>query len=241
MTLSNIKLPKHVAIEMDGNRRWAKKRGLAAIAGHAYAVDKVVEKLIERAGELGVKYLTLWAFSTENWQRDEVEVSGLMNLFRKALMTKVKKFIAKGARLQLIGDMSRFAPDIQEGMKKAIEASQTNDKITVTFALNYGGRDEIVRAVNRYLSTFEDSPCRMTYKDCPLTQEQLEKYLDTAGMPNPELIIRTGGEQRTSGFLMWQSAYSEWYFTNKLFPEFTPAEFDKAIEEYQGRQRRFGK
>ncbi len=241
MTLSNIKLPKHVAIEMDGNRRWAKKRGLAAIAGHAYAVDKVVEKLIERAGELGVKYLTLWAFSTENWQRDEVEVSGLMNLFRKALMTKVKKFIAKGARLQLIGDMSRFAPDIQEGMKKAIEASQTNDKITVTFALNYGGRDEIVRAVNRYLSTFEDSPRRMTYKDCPLTQEQLEKYLDTAGMPNPELIIRTGGEQRTSGFLMWQSAYSEWYFTNKLFPEFTPAEFDKAIEEYQGRQRRFGK
>jgi len=201
----------------------------------------VVEKLIERAGELGVKYLTLWAFSTENWQRDEVEVSGLMNLFRKALMTKVKKFIAKGARLQLIGDMSRFAPDIQEGMKKAIEASQTNDKITVTFALNYGGRDEIVRAVNRYLSTFEDSPRRMTYKDCPLTQEQLEKYLDTAGMPNPELIIRTGGEQRTSGFLMWQSAYSEWYFTNKLFPEFTPAEFDKAIEEYQGRQRRFGK
>ena len=241
MTLSNIKLPKHVAIEMDGNRRWAKKRGLAAIAGHAYAVDKVVEKLIERAGELGGKYLTLWAFSTENWQRDEVEVSGLMNLFRKALMTKVKKFIAKGARLQLIGDMSRFAPDIQEGMKKAIEASQTNDKITVTFALNYGGRDEIVRAVNRYLSTFEDSPRRMTYKDCPLTQEQLEKYLDTAGMPNPELIIRTGGEQRTSGFLMWQSAYSEWYFTNKLFPEFTPAEFDKAIEEYQGRQRRFGK
>ena len=159
--LDTQNIPQHVAIEMDGNRRWAKKRGLAAIAGHAYAVDKVVEKLIERAGELGVKYLTLWAFSTENWQRDEVEVSGLMNLFRKALMTKVKKFIAKGARLQLIGDMSRFAPDIQEGMKKAIEASQTNDKITVTFALNYGGRDEIVRAVNRYLSTFEDSPRRI--------------------------------------------------------------------------------
>ncbi|MFH1244501.1 MAG: polyprenyl diphosphate synthase [bacterium] len=220
--LDTNNVPKHIAIIMDGNRRWAKKQGLAAIAGHAYAVDKVVENLIERAGELGVKYLTLWAFSTENWNRDEKEVTGLMNLFRKALMTKVEKFIAKGARLRLIGDMSRFAPDIQEGMKKAIEASNKNDKITVTFALNYGGRDEIKRAVEKGGKRFE-------------------KYLDTAGTPDPELIIRTGGEQRMSGFLMWQSAYSEWYFTETLFPDFGPAEFDKAIEEYQGRQRRFGK
>lgn len=216
------KMPQHVAIIMDGNRRWAKKRGLAAIAGHAYAVDKVVENLIERAGELGIKYLTLWVFSTENWDREQEEVNGLMNLFRKALMTKVEKFIAKGAKLQMIGDITRFAPDIQEGMKKAMAASEKNDKITVTFALNYGGRDEIKRAVAKGGSDFG-------------------KYLDTAGMPDPELIIRTGGEQRTSGFLMWSAAYSEWYFTEKLFPEFTPEELEKAIDEYQQRQRRFGK
>ncbi len=234
--LDKTKIPKHVGIIMDGNRRWAKKQGLTALAGHAVAVDAVVEKLIERAAELDIQYLTLWAFSTENWERGEEEVTGLMNLFRKALVTKVEKFIEKGARLKMIGDLSRFSPDIQEGMKKAMKASAGNTKITVTFALNYGGRDEIVRAVNRYLSTCEDSPRRMTYKDCPLTQ-----YLDTAGMPDPDLVIRTGGEQRTSGFLMWSSAYSELYFTETLFPDFGPEQFDRAIEEYENRQRRYGR
>lgn len=232
--LNKNNIPQHVAIMMDGNRRWARKRGLAAIAGHAEAVDKTVENLIKRAGELGVKYLTLWAFSTENWGREKDEVDGLMNLFRKALMTKVERFIAKGARLRLIGDMSRFAPDIQEGMKKAMEASNKNDKITVTFALNYGGRDEIVRAIRRLL---EDSRKQETV----ISQDLFGKYLDTAGMPDPDLIIRTGGEQRTSGFLMWSGAYSELYFTDTLFPDFGTAELDKAIEEYQTRQRRFGK
>ncbi len=237
MTLEKTKIPKHVAIIMDGNRRWAKKRGLAAVAGHAFAVDSVTEQLIERAGELGIKYLTLWAFSTENWKRDKDEVDGLMNLFRKALMTKVQKFIEKGAKLQMIGDMSRFAPDIQEGMKKAMAASAQNTKITVTFALNYGGRDEIVRAVNRLMvdrKSSDHSPI--------ITQgSELEQYLDTAGMPDPDLIIRTGGEQRLSGFLMWQAAYSELYFTEILFPDFGPEQLDGAIEEFQSRQRRFGK
>ena len=235
--INMTKIPMHVAIIMDGNRRWAKKQGLVAIAGHAYAVEHTVEQLIERAGELGIKYLTLWAFSTENWGRDKDEVTGLMNLFRKALMTKVEKFIQKGARLKMIGDIGRFAPDIQKGMREAEKKSEMNDKITVTFALNYGGRDEILRAVNAY----KDSPRRMNYKESPLVAVELEKYLDTAGMPDPDLIIRTGGEQRTSGFLMWSGAYSELYFTDKLFPEFSPEEFDKAIEEYQKRQRRFGK
>ena len=140
--LDTNNIPKHIGIIMDGNRRWAKAKGLPAIAGHAYAVENTTEALIERAGEMGVKYLTLWAFSTENWGRPEDEVSGLMNLFRKALETKVAKFIAKGARLRMIGDMSRFSADIQEGMKKAMVASEQNDKINVTFALNYGGRDE---------------------------------------------------------------------------------------------------
>lgn len=222
---------------MDGNRRWAKKRGLVAIAGHAEAVDKTVENIIERAGELGVKYLTLWAFSTENWGREKDEVDGLMNLFRKALMNKVEKFITQGAKLRLIGDMSRFAPDIQEGMKKAIEASNKNDKITVTFALNYGGRDEILRAIKKMHEEIRNS----SFEIRNLDEKHFSSFLDTAGLPDPDLIIRTGGEQRTSGFLMWSAAYSELYFTDTLFPDFTPAEFDKAIEDYQGRQRRFGK
>jgi undecaprenyl diphosphate synthase len=220
--LDTNNIPKHIGIIMDGNRRWAKAKGLPAIAGHAYAVENTTEALIERAGEMGVKYLTLWAFSTENWGRPEDEVSGLMNLFRKALETKVAKFIARGARLRMIGDMSRFSADIQEGMKKAMVASEQNDKINVTFALNYGGRDEIKRAVEK-------------------SGVEFEKYLDTAGMPDPDLIIRTGGDYRLSGFLMWQAAYSELYFIDTLFPDFTPEKFDVAVEEYQRRQRRFGK
>lgn len=215
-------IPAHIAVIMDGNRRWAKAKGLPAIAGHAYAVEKTVEALIERAGEMGVKYLTMWAFSTENWGRAEDEVTGLMNLFRKAIETKAGRFIAKGARLRLIGDMSRFSEDIQVGMKRVIAESEKNEKITVTFALNYGGRDEIKRAVQKGGVDFE-------------------KHLDTAGMPDPDLIIRTGGDYRLSGFLMWQAAYSELYFTETLFPDFTPEKFDEAVEEYQSRQRRFGK
>lgn len=249
-----VKSPKHVAIIMDGNRRWAKKRGLAAVAGHAFATDSVVEKIIERAGELGISYLTLWAFSTENWERDADEVSAVMNIFRKALATKVEKFIQKGARLQLIGDTSRFAPDIQKGMEQAIEKSKNNTKITVTFALNYGGRDEILRAVNRLISESANQHILRQAQDLvgdsvesaisdgqKTTEERISAYLDTAGMPDPDLVIRTGGEQRLSGFLMWQAAYSELYFTDVLFPDFTPSEFDRALEEYQNRQRRFGK
>lgn len=235
--LDTTKIPQHVAIIMDGNRRWAKKRGLPPIAGHAAAVDTAVEALIERAGELGIQYLTLWAFSTENWGREETEVTGLMNLFRKALMTKVERFIAKGARLQLIGDMSRFAPDIQEGMKKAIAASEQNTKITVTFALNYGGRDEILRAVSKLL----EKNSNLEFRIQNLDEQYFSQRLDTAGMPDPELIIRTGGEQRLSGFLLWQAAYSELLFVDTLFPDFGAEELDAAIENYQGRQRRFGK
>lgn len=230
--LDTNNIPKHIGIIMDGNRRWAKAKGLPAIAGHAYAVENTTEALIERAGEMGVKYLTLWAFSTENWGRPEDEVSGLMNLFRKALETKVAKFIAKGARLRMIGDMSRFSADIQAGMNKAMVASEQNDKINVTFALNYGGRDEIRRAVDRLVSDSAGQQVGIT---------DIEKYLDTAGMPDPDLIIRTGGDYRLSGFLMWQAAYSELYFTDTLFPDFTPEKFDVAVEEYQRRQRRFGK
>jgi undecaprenyl diphosphate synthase len=223
--LDTGRLPKHVAIIMDGNRRWAKAQGLAAIAGHTQAVEQTVEQLIERAGELGITHLTLWAFSTENWGREQDEVSGLMNLFRKALMTKVGRFIEKGARLNVIGDLTKFSVDIQAGMQQAITASAQNTKITVTFALNYGGRDEILRAITQSQTS----------------GEPFETCLDTHGMPDPDLIIRTGGEQRLSGFLMWSSAYSELYFADTLFPDFGPKELDMALAEYQSRQRRFGK
>lgn len=220
--LNKKNIPQHVAIIMDGNRRWAKRQGLTAVGGHNYVVDNVIEPIIERCGELGIKYLTLWAFSTENWKRDPVELLGLMTLFKRGIMEKLGGLIKKGARLKMIGDLSKFSLDLQEGMKRAIEDSKHNTKITVTFALNYGGRDEIKRAVEKGGGEFE-------------------KYLDTAGMSDPDLIIRTGGEQRTSGFLMWSGAYSEWYFIDKFFPEFSPEELEKAIEEYQHRQRRYGK
>lgn len=239
MKLDKTKLPKHVGIIMDGNRRWAKKRGLGVVAGHAKAVDEVTEKLIERAGERGIEYLTLWAFSTENWNRDERELKGIMKLFRKALESKVEKFVKQGAKLKMIGDMSRFDEDIQEGMRKAEEVSRDNTKITVSFALNYGGRDEILRAVNK-MEQDSDRVQPSQGEGRTLGERELEKYLDTAGMPDPDLIIRTGGEKRLSGFLTWQSVYSELYFTDLMFPDFLPSELDKALEEYQNRQRRFG-
>ncbi len=235
------KLPQHVGIIMDGNRRWAKKQGLAAIGGHDYVVDKIIEPLIEHCGELGIKYLTLWAFSTENWGREGEEVNGLMQLFRRALMEKVAGFVERGARLRMIGDLSKFSPDIREGMEKAMKISEKNTKITVTFAVNYGGRDEIVRAIQKMLNDPARSDLVGSERACNLQDQTLGQYMDTVGMPDPDLIIRTGGEQRLSGFMAWQSVYSELYFTGTLMPEFTPDKFDEAIEEYQRRQRRFGK
>ena len=249
MKSKDFKIPQHVAIIMDGNRRWAKRKGLSAIGGHNYVVDKVIEPLIEHSGKLGIEYLTLWAFSTENWSRDKQEVEGLMKLFRKALLTKVKGFIEKGAQLVLIGDIERFPQDIKEEMKRAIEMSKLNNKITVAFALNYGGRDEIMRAVNQILQQREKNCEQLAWQGSELYKERIlaisedefANYLDTAEMPDPDLLIRTGGEKRLSGFLPWQSTYSELYFTDTLMPDFTTEEFDLAIEDYQVRQRRFGK
>jgi undecaprenyl diphosphate synthase len=226
-------IPQHVAIIMDGNRRWAKKRGLPILAGHRQVVNKVLKSLISHAKKLGVKYLTLWAFSTENWQRDKKEVLGLLSLFRDVLKTKIEEANKEGIRLNVIGDISDFPKDIQEGIKKGIAATAQNQEITVNFALNYGGRDEIIRAIKKYQVS--------SIKYQVLTEETFAKFLDTAGMPEPDLIIRTGGEMRLSGFMSWQSAYSELYFTKTLMPDFTPKELDKAIAEFQKRQRRFGK
>ena len=232
MTLDMAKIPQHVAIIMDGNRRWAKKQGLTAVGGHNYVVDHVIEPIIERCGDLGIEYLTLWAFSTENWKRDPIELWGLMALFKRGILEKLGGLIKKGARLRMIGDLSKFNQDLQDGMRKAIKDSEQNTKINVTFALNYGGRDEILRAIRKISS--ED-------RSQTLDDSRFGQLLDTVGMSDPDLIIRTGGEQRLSGFMMWQSAYSELYFTETLMPELTVEKFDEAIEEYQTRQRRFGK
>jgi len=234
--IDKTKIPKHVAIIMDGNRRWAKKQGLTAVAGHNYVVDQVIEPLIERCGELGIEYLTLWAFSTENWKRDPVELSGIMALFKRGIMEKIGGLIGKGARLRFIGDLSKFSPDLQKGMEEARDKSRQNTKINVTFALNYGGRDEIVRAIKRLIVSEKSN-----VENGKWGGDLIENYLDSAGMPDPDLIIRTGGEQRLSGFMMWQSEYSEFYFTDTLMPDLSIEKFDLAIEDYQVRQRRFGK
>ncbi len=222
--------PQHVAIIMDGNRRWARQHQLEIIKGHAYVAEKVIETLVDRCLERGVKYLTLWAFSTENWHRDPAEVEGLMQLFRHSFTKSAEPLHAKGVRLSMIGDLSGFPKDIQDNVQHWLDTSAKNQNMTVTFALNYGGRDELVRAINKAGA-----------KGSPVTAESIEAHLDTVGMPDPDLIIRPGGEQRLSGFLPWQGVYAELYFTDVLMPDFGPDELDIALAEFAKRQRRFGK
>lgn len=227
-----MNIPTHVAIIMDGNRRWAKQHGLDPVKGHEKAATNAVEPLIQKCVDLGIKYVTFWAFSTENWKRDEEELKGLFNVFRFALGTLALKFIQKGAKLRILGDISRFPEDIAKKSLEMISASSKNHNITVTFALNYGGRDEILRAVKKIIKD-GISPDK-------IDESLFSSYLDTAGVPDPDLIIRTGGEQRTSGYLPWQSVYAELYFTSVLFPDFTPDLLEQAIAEFGNRDRRFG-
>ena len=231
-----VKIPKHVAIIMDGNRRWARKQGLPVLRGHWVAAEKVIEPLVEKAAEMGISYLTFWAFSTENWKRAKEEVEGLMRIFRYLLSKKIERLNKKGVRILTIGDLTKFPKDIQRRIKEGVEKTKDNKKITVIFALNYGGRDEIIRAINRWRSS-----SKLKAQSSKLKEEEFGEYLDTREIPDPDLIIRTGGEMRLSGFLLWQSQYAELYFTKVLFPDFTPKELEKAILEYQKRERRFGK
>lgn len=226
------KIPSHIAIIMDGNRRWAAKAGLGAVAGHENAAKKAIEPIVERAIELGIPYLTFWAFSTENWKRDESELKGLMNIFRDALKTKLDRLAEKKVKIKYLGNLDKFPEDISARVKEMVEKTKDNTAITVTFALNYGGRDEIIRAVKKMIQEKIDPEI--------ICEEKFSTYLDTVGVPDPDLIVRTGGEQRLSGYLPWQSVYSELYFTPVLFPDFSPEEFDKAIIDFQGRSRRFG-
>lgn len=233
MKRDKSKLPQHVAIIMDGNRRWAKKKGRSAIGGHNYVIDEVIGPIVDRCIELGISHLTLWAFSTENWNRDKIEIEGIMKLFRRALQRKVEDLYKKGARLKILGELSRFPKDIEKKAKEWIETSKNNKKITVAFGLNYGGRDEILRAVKKMVNSDDFSVNQ-------ITEEKFSAFLDTADMPDADLIIRTGGQFRLSGFMPWQSIYSELYFTDVLMPEFNVHEFDKALGDFGKRTRRFG-
>lgn len=225
---------------MDGNRRWAKERNLPVLEGHRRVTDVVLEPLIQHAAERGVKYLTFWAFSTENWKRDKKEVEGIMRLFRYAIKNQLERLHKKGVRIRVIGDLTKFAPDIRQGLIRAVEQTKNNTKITVVFALNYGGRDELLRAI-RNLQIYKPALPAGGSTNLQINEKELEKHLDTAGIPDPELIVRTSGEQRLSGFLLWQSEYSEFYFPTWYMPEFTPAKLDEVIAEFNRRQRRFGK
>ncbi len=215
-------IPKHIAIIMDGNRRWARARGLPVLAGHKKVADDILIPLVEHAADRGISYMTFWAFSTENWQRDTEEVSGIMEIFRHVIKKRWQRLHEKGVRIRVIGDLSKFSDDIKKSLVAVEEQTKNNTKITAVFALNYGGRDEIKRAVEK-------------------GGENFEKYLDTQGIPDPDIIVRTGGEQRLSGFLPWQGVYSELYFPAWYMPEFTPEKLDEVVEEYAARQRRFGK
>lgn len=232
--MTDKRIPQHIAIIMDGNRRWAKERGLPVLEGHRRVADEILDPLIERASQIGISHLTFWAWSTENWQRDQREVSGIMRLFQHIIQRRWDRLHEQGVRMKTIGDISKFDTGIKTSLERLVEQTKHNSKITVTFALNYGGRDEIVRSVNRWLED-EKPPTGV------LTAEKVRAYLDTAGTPDPDLIVRTGGESRLSGFLLWQSEYSELYFPSWYMPDFTPERLDEIVKVYAQRQRRFGK
>ncbi|PHV71893.1 di-trans,poly-cis-decaprenylcistransferase [Sporanaerobium hydrogeniformans] len=233
-----MKIPQHIAIIMDGNGRWAKEHNMPRNEGHRRGT-KVLEEIIKYANQLGVRYLTVYAFSTENWRRPKEEVDGLMKLFKKYLDENIKKASKDDVRFNAIGDMdSKYIPqEIRDKIKKLEEITKDKQGLCFNMAFNYGGRDELIRACKKIISDVEKGDLKKEQ----LTESVFESYLDTKGQPDPDLMIRTSGEERTSNFLPWQLTYSEFYFTPCLWPDFTKKEFDRALEVYSKRQRRFGK
>lgn len=229
-----MRVPNHIAIILDGNGRWAKKRGMPRSFGHVKGCENL-EDICEVAKELGVKYLTVYAFSTENWKRSKEEVDGLMKLFRNYLKKCIKISQKNNMRVKVIGDITAFDSDIQESIEKLEDFSKDFTDLHFQIALNYGSRDEITRAVNRML---EDQKAGKL--ETPVEEETISNYLDTAGIPDPDLMIRTSGELRLSNYLLWQLAYSEFYFTDVPWPDFKKEELVKAIEKYNERDRRYG-
>jgi undecaprenyl diphosphate synthase len=226
-------LPQHIAIIMDGNRRWAKNRFLPTSLGHA-AGAKHVREIVKACAEMGVPYLSLFAFSTENWKRPEDEVSSLMGLFMSYLQKEVDNMNGNGVRLKVAGDTSRFAPALQELIAKAERETASNTRITLTVCANYGGRWDMVQAVKAWQKAHPDQSLQS------LSEEGLSAHLSTDGAPEVDLLIRTGGESRVSNFMLWQAAYAELFFTDDLWPDFSKKRLQQAVEWFAGRDRRFG-
>ncbi len=228
--LAHTRIPRHIAVIMDGNGRWAKKRFLPRVMGHKRGLD-ALENMVKRCAELGVQYLTVFAFSTENWRRPEEEVSFLMGLFLQALQKQVQRLHENNMRVKVIGNRSRFSEAIRQGIADAEALTAGNTGLTITVAADYGGRWDILQAVNRLI---EEGAAEVT-------EEALAKHLMLSEAPEPDLFIRTGGETRISNFLLWQMAYAELYFTDTLWPDFDDAALDAAIRSFQTRERRFGR
>jgi undecaprenyl diphosphate synthase len=230
--LDKRKIPKHIGIIMDGNRRWAVRRGLTAMEGHKAGVKALV-KIVEHCLELKVENLTIYALSTENWRkRAKKEVEGLFNLLVQAVEEKKEEYKEKGVKLAVIGDFQAFPRKVVKAIKEMLVVVKTHERLKVNVALNYGGRDEILRAVKKIIE--QDIPAEK------INEEMFGHFLYTNGEPDPDLMIRTGGQERLSNFLLWQLSYSELYFTDTLWPDFSPRKLDQAIAEFQKRQRRFG-
>ncbi len=230
-TASESKVPAHVAIIMDGNGRWARSRGLPRLAGHRAGTENL-RRIIRACVEFGVKYLTIYAFSTENWGRPRDEIEGLMNILEDVIDRELTELHKEGVQLRHIGRLERLAPNIQEKVLEAIELTKNNQRLVLNVAFNYGGRDEIICAISKML--------KAGVRPEEVNEALVGRYLFTAGVPDPDLIIRTSGELRISNFLIWQAAYSEWYVTPIYWPDFNKEEFRKALEAFTQRDRRFG-
>jgi undecaprenyl diphosphate synthase len=235
MSSANTRGPEHVAVIMDGNGRWAQARGKPRLFGH-HAGARRVKEIVRACPEHGVKYLTIFAFSTENWKRTQSEVAGLMKLFRRYIQKEANDLLAQGVRVRFIGDRQRLEPKLVQMMDQLELLTSGNDVVNLTIALNYGGRDEVARATRRLAC--EVSAGRLDPET--VNEETLARFLDTCFLPDPDLVIRTSGEARISNFLLWQSAYAEYDFVDTLWPDFTAAEFARVLGAFAGRERRFG-
>ena len=229
------KIPRHVAFILDGNGRWAKAKGMPRNYGHVQGA-KAVEQMLFDAGELGIEYVTVYAFSTENWNRPETEVSALMALFKKYLKSEIKTCMKNNVRSRIIGDKTRLPGDVLKVVEELEETTKDNTGLTFNIAINYGSRDEITRAVRKIASKVESGEISASDID----EQMINDNLDTGSIPDPDLLIRTCGEQRLSNYLLWQLAYTEFYFTDICWPDFNKEELEKAIDAYNHRTRRFG-
>ncbi len=230
------RLPAHVAIIMDGNGRWAKQRQLSRVKGHEKGAE-AVRTTVRTCRELGIPFLTLYAFSTENWQRPKTEVNALMGLLRRFLEAELRELLKNGIRLHVIGRRERLPGNVQKALAAAVEETRQNSALQLNLALSYGGRDEITRAARSLADEVQAGRLRPV----DITEELLSARLDTAGIPDPDLLIRTGGDMRVSNFLLWQLAYTEIFVTPTLWPDFTPELFQQILNDFQSRERRFGR